>query len=113
MQSEAETKPIRASRCGFLSMAAASYSSSSNSGYCRPGVTQQAELPPLQIGAVQALDIARQKHSCSTLSDLIMADTPVVPIAWQKNVLISRAEVRDLGITVIRNRPLRQVWLDR
>jgi peptide/nickel transport system substrate-binding protein len=82
------------------------------SGYNQPGGAQNPEVPPLLDETTRTLDVAKQRELYSRLSDLIMADAPAILIAWQQNVLVSRAAVKDLGITVIHNMPLRQVWLD-
>ena len=81
-------------------------------GYNQPGGAQNPEVPPLLEEAARTVDVAKQKELYSRLSDLIMEDAPQVLIAWQQNILVSRAEVKDLGITVIHNMPFRQVWLD-
>ena len=82
-------------------------------GYNQPGGAQNPEVPTLLDETTRTLDAAKQKELYSRLSDLIMADAPAVLIAWQKNILVSRAEVKDLGITVIHNMPFRQVWVDQ
>ncbi len=82
-------------------------------GYNQPGGAQNPEVVELLDESTQTLDVAKQQELYSRLSDLILADAPAVLIAWQKNILVSRAAVKDLGITVIHNMPFRQVWLDQ
>lgn len=80
-------------------------------GYCQPGGAQNDEVPALLDQSTSTTDIEAQKELYHRISELILDDMPALTIAWQKNVLVSRAAVMDLGITLIHNMPLRQVWL--
>jgi len=83
------------------------------SGYNQSGGFQDPAVPPLLDQAARTLDVAEQKKLYGKLADLINADMPMLRIAFQKNVLVARAAVMDLGITLIDNMPLRGVWLNQ
>jgi peptide/nickel transport system substrate-binding protein len=82
------------------------------SGYNQEGGPQNEEVRELLDQSTQTTDVDQQREIYSRLSELIMEDMPAVLIAWQQNLLVARAEVKDLGITVIHNQPFRQVWLE-
>ena len=81
-------------------------------GYNQPGGAQNPEVPPLLEDAAEATDLEQQKALYGRLSDLINDDMPLLRLAFQKNVIISRSTVQDLGITVLSVMPLRGVWLE-
>lgn len=83
------------------------------SGYNQPGGAQNPEVVELLDEANQISDVEEQKKIYSRLSDLIMDDALVVNIGFQQNVVMTPADVKDLGIAVITSMPLRGVWLDR
>lgn len=83
------------------------------SGYNQPGGAQNPAVPPLLDEAAETLDLQGQRRLYARLADLINADMPMLRIAFQKNVIISRAAVMDLGVTVISTMPLRGVWLNQ
>jgi peptide/nickel transport system substrate-binding protein len=80
-------------------------------GYCQPGGAQNDRVPGLLDEATATVDVEAQKALYSQISDLILDDMPSLTVAWGKNVLVARAQVMDIGITVIHNQPLKQVWL--
>jgi peptide/nickel transport system substrate-binding protein len=80
-------------------------------GYCQPGGEQDDQVPGLLDQSTSTTDPEAQKQLYSQISELIMDDMPALTIAWQKNLLVTRANVMDLGITVIHNMPFKQVWL--
>jgi peptide/nickel transport system substrate-binding protein len=82
-------------------------------GYNQAGGAHNPAVPPLLEEAAETLDVQAQRRLYGQLADLINADMPMLRIAFQKNVIISRAAVMDLGITVISNMPLRGVWLNQ
>lgn len=81
-------------------------------GYNQPGGAQNEAVLPLLDETTQTLEAEKQRELYSKVSELILDDAPDVIIAWQKNVLVSRAEVKDLGIGAVHYMPFRQVWLD-
>ena len=83
------------------------------SGYNQPGGAQNPAVPPLLDEAAETLDIQGQRRLYARLADLINGDMPMLRIAFQKNVIIARAAVMDLGVTVISTMPLRGVWLNQ
>lgn len=82
------------------------------SGYNQPGGAENPEVPPLLTEAAQTLDVDKAKELYSRLSDLIREDATDILLAIQKNVIVTRAAVKDMGITLISNMPLKGVWLD-
>jgi peptide/nickel transport system substrate-binding protein len=82
-------------------------------GYNQPGGFQDPAVPPLLDQAARTLDVAQQRKLYGRLADLINTDMPMLRVAFQKNVLVARAGVMDLGITLIDNMPLRGVWVNR
>ncbi len=83
------------------------------SGYNQPGGAQDPAVPKLLDQAIQATDPQKEKALYGQCSDLISQDMPMLLLGFQKNVNISRADVKNLGITVINNMPLKDVFLDR
>lgn len=83
------------------------------SGYNQPGGAQNPEVTKLLDEAAQTVDPAAQRELYTMLADSINNDMPLLRIAFQKNVNISRAEVKNLGITVLDFMPLKNVWIER
>jgi len=83
------------------------------SGYNQPGGAQNPAVPKLLDQATATSDPQKEKALYGQCSDLISQDMPMLLLGFQKNVNISRADVKNLGITVINNMPLKDVFLDR
>jgi peptide/nickel transport system substrate-binding protein len=82
-------------------------------GYNQSGGAQNPAVPPLLDESAETLDPQDQRRIYGKLADLINADMPMLRIAFQKNVIIARGAVMDLGVTVMSTMPLRGVWLNQ